>query len=196
MKLNEKIFSCRKRAGLSQEELAARIGVSRQAVSKWELGTAVPELDKLLTLAREFSVTTDWLLSNECEEDNANCSKKIENDIPKQNHTWVQDVPGVIGKLLRRYGWLFGIYLSVGGAGFTFLGAIARKMVSNMMSMVPGGMFTTGDWEGAITGSYGMESFMHNNPVYLMSSAIMWTGMVIMIIGVVLAIVLKRKSKY
>ena len=47
MKLNEKIYYYRKRAKLSQEELAAQVGVSRQAVSKWELGDATPELDKL-----------------------------------------------------------------------------------------------------------------------------------------------------
>ncbi|MDE6841813.1 MAG: helix-turn-helix domain-containing protein, partial [Oscillospiraceae bacterium] len=63
MKLNEKILYYRKAAKLSQEELAARVGVSRQAVSKWELGDATPEVDKLLALARAFGVTTDELLS-------------------------------------------------------------------------------------------------------------------------------------
>jgi len=62
MKLNEKIFYYRKAAKLSQEGLAARVGVSRQAVSKWELGEATPEVDKLLALARAFGVTTDKLL--------------------------------------------------------------------------------------------------------------------------------------
>ena len=42
MKLNEKIYACRRRAGLSQEALAERIGVSRQAISKWETGDASP----------------------------------------------------------------------------------------------------------------------------------------------------------
>lgn len=63
MKLNEKIYYYRKRAKLSQEELAAQVGVSRQAVSKWELGDATPELDKLAALAKAFRVTTDELLS-------------------------------------------------------------------------------------------------------------------------------------
>ena len=40
MKLNEKIYACRKKAGLSQEALAERIGVSRQAISKWETGVS------------------------------------------------------------------------------------------------------------------------------------------------------------
>lgn len=65
MKLNEKIYYYRKRTKLSQEELAARVGVSRQAVSKWELGTATPELDKLAALAKTFGVTADELLSQE-----------------------------------------------------------------------------------------------------------------------------------
>ena len=59
MKLNEKILYYRKAAKLSQEELAVQIGVSRQAVSKWELDAAMPEIDKLLALARIFGVTTD-----------------------------------------------------------------------------------------------------------------------------------------
>ncbi|MBQ3127375.1 MAG: helix-turn-helix transcriptional regulator, partial [Clostridia bacterium] len=50
MKLNEKITLCRRRAGLSQESLAELVGVSRQAVSKWECGDAVPEPAKILLL--------------------------------------------------------------------------------------------------------------------------------------------------
>ena len=65
MTLHEKILYYRKQARLSQEELAARVGVSRQAVSKWELGDATPEVDKLVALARVFGVTTDELLSPE-----------------------------------------------------------------------------------------------------------------------------------
>lgn len=64
MKLPEKILYCRKRAGLSQEELAGRLGVSRQAVSKWETGEAQPELSKLAPLAAELGVSVDWLLSD------------------------------------------------------------------------------------------------------------------------------------
>ena len=65
MKLQEKILYCRKKAGLSQESLAERMGVSRQAVSKWETGEALPETGKLALLAKTFGVTTDWLLSEE-----------------------------------------------------------------------------------------------------------------------------------
>lgn len=65
MKLNEKINYYRRRAKLSQEELAARVGVSRQAVSKWELGDATPEVGKLLALVRAFGVTVDELLQED-----------------------------------------------------------------------------------------------------------------------------------
>ncbi len=64
MNLHEKVLACRKKAGLSQEELAEKIGVSRQAVSKWETGEALPELNKIIALADVFAVTTDWLLKD------------------------------------------------------------------------------------------------------------------------------------
>lgn len=51
MKLQEKIYYCRKKAGLSQEALAEKLGVSRQAISKWETGDAEPEISKLSLLA-------------------------------------------------------------------------------------------------------------------------------------------------
>ena len=126
MKLNEKLFRCRKRCGLSQEELAERLGVSRQAVSKWELGTALSELDKLKLLAKEFGVSADWLLDDTQDELQ---ETKQGTQPPAEKHSWVEDVPGVLGRLLRRYGWLFGVYLAVGGAGILGLGALAGYRV-------------------------------------------------------------------
>ena len=62
MTLGEKITDLRKKRGLSQEELAITLGVSRQAVSKWETMEAKPDTDKIVALAEFFEVTTDWLL--------------------------------------------------------------------------------------------------------------------------------------
>lgn len=59
--LSEKIYELRRKGGLSQEALAEKIGVSRQAVSKWETGAATPELDKLRALCACFCVTLDEL---------------------------------------------------------------------------------------------------------------------------------------
>ena len=58
----ERIQNLRKRQGLSQEELAERIGVSRQAVSKWESGQSMPDVEKIILLSNCFETTTDYLL--------------------------------------------------------------------------------------------------------------------------------------
>ena len=60
--LGEKLQALRRSRGMSQEQLAEQAGVSRQAVSKWELGESVPELDKVVLLSEAFGVTTDYLL--------------------------------------------------------------------------------------------------------------------------------------
>ena len=60
--LSEKIYALRRKNGLSQEQLAEKIGVSRQAISKWEGGLSTPELDKLKALSECFQVTIDELL--------------------------------------------------------------------------------------------------------------------------------------
>lgn len=65
MKLCEKLYELRRAAGLSQEQLAERLGVSRQAVSKWESSAAQPELSKLVELSRLYGVSVDELLSLE-----------------------------------------------------------------------------------------------------------------------------------
>lgn len=71
MILADKIIYIRKKAGLSQEELAEKMGVSRQAVSKWESAQSVPDIGKILQLSRIFDVSTDYLLKDEIEEENS-----------------------------------------------------------------------------------------------------------------------------
>ncbi len=68
MILADKIISLRKKSGWSQEELAEQLGVSRQSVSKWESGTSIPDLDKILKLSHIFGVSTDYLLKDELED--------------------------------------------------------------------------------------------------------------------------------
>jgi len=68
MILADKIMELRKKAGWSQEELAAQLGVSRQSVSKWEGAQSMPDMEKIVQLSRLFDVTTDYLLKDEIEE--------------------------------------------------------------------------------------------------------------------------------
>ena len=70
MKLSDKIVRLRKSNGMSQEELADKLGVSRQAISRWEMGTAMPDATNILQLSRLFQVTTDYLLNDEYQSDN------------------------------------------------------------------------------------------------------------------------------
>ncbi len=64
-KLCENITNLRKKAGYSQEQLADLLGVSRQAVSKWGLGDAQPDVDKLVRISELFNISTDELLYGE-----------------------------------------------------------------------------------------------------------------------------------
>lgn len=63
----DKLIGLRKKNGWSQEELAEKLGVSRQTVSKWESAQSTPDLDRVLKLARLFDVSTDYLLRDEME---------------------------------------------------------------------------------------------------------------------------------
>ena len=67
MILADKIIALRKKAGWSQEELAEKLGVTRQSVSKWEGAQSIPDMEKILTLSRIFGVSTDTLLKDELE---------------------------------------------------------------------------------------------------------------------------------
>lgn len=71
--LSEKIYTLRRKRGLSQEQLAEIIGVSRQAISKWEGGLSVPESEKLIAISEYFNVTLDYLLKED-----ADCIQKTE----------------------------------------------------------------------------------------------------------------------
>lgn len=142
MKLSEKILYCRRKAMLSQEALAERIGVSRQAISKWETGEATPEVTKLLQLAQTFSVTTDWLLSDDdpVPETSPEPLPETAPDAapPTPTHTWIDDVPGMIGTLLRKYGWLFGVRLAVAGALMLAFGLFANLLSSSFFGGMTG----------------------------------------------------------
>lgn len=208
MKLNEKIFYCRKRAGLSQEALADRMGVSRQAVSKWETGEAEPELAKLRILADTFGVSADWLLcedgpegqtagaaqSGSCQ---ANAAQPDASAESAAGRSWVDAMPGAIGRLIRRYGWLFGVYLAVGGALFTGIGALARGISRSMVSGF-GNALSSFDMIGEDY-FYGFDntvsSIAANNPVSIMGTFIMVFGLIMLVAGVVLAFALKRRAQ-
>ena len=100
MAISDRILELRKIKGISQEELAENIGVSRQAVSKWESEQSVPDLEKVISLSNYFNVTTDYLL------------KGIESNnhtIRKNNNIYIFNVVAttltILGLILSTFIW-------------------------------------------------------------------------------------------
>lgn len=69
MKLPDKIIKLRKANGWSQEDFAEKLNVSRQAISRWENGSALPDAQNVLQISKLFNVTTDYLLNDDYESD-------------------------------------------------------------------------------------------------------------------------------
>ena len=65
MEFHERLYEVRKRAGMTQSDLAEKLDVSRQAVSRWEMGTAKPEFENLIAISNIFGVSIDYLLKGE-----------------------------------------------------------------------------------------------------------------------------------
>ncbi|MBR6800511.1 MAG: helix-turn-helix transcriptional regulator [Eubacteriaceae bacterium] len=104
MKLSDKIIKLRKVNGLSQEELAEKLNVSRQAVSRWEVGSALPDALNILQLSKLFNVTADFLLNDEYESDDDIPVIKAEKKHSKQKmqKLWgvVTGLTGLLGNFI------------------------------------------------------------------------------------------------
>ena len=99
IQLGTKLADLRKKNGYSQEALAEKLGISRQAVSKWERGESTPDTDTLIELSRLYSVSLDELVGNEPRQE-----EKKENTEKKKIHVKAKAVPvypGLSSKLLK-----------------------------------------------------------------------------------------------
>jgi len=173
MKLNEKIIYARKKAGMSQIDLADAMEVSRQSVSKWETGESNPEISKLPTLAKILNVTTDWLLSEE-EVEEIKPNEKSDAAYPE----WVDRLPGFVSRMIRRYGWVYGVSVSIRGILMIALVLVYRYMLyrtnRHFYEMFP-------DQIDEVLG-----------PQRLISGIALAIGAIITIAGIVLTVLLKR----
>ena len=97
MKFNEKLIMLRKQHNLSQEQVAEKLGVARQTISKWELGETTPEMDKLIIMSELYNITLDELMKEENE-------GKVIND---PNNTNSQKLAGMTIKILKGIGIFF-----------------------------------------------------------------------------------------
>lgn len=90
MTFSDKLIALRKKAGWSQEELAERLNVSRQSVSKWESAQSMPDIDKILQLSSLFSVTTDCLLKD-TQDDTQPAAAETSSPLPRVTLTQAED---------------------------------------------------------------------------------------------------------
>ena len=82
MTLSDKIIKLRKAAGWSQEDLAEKLDISRQAISRWENGTALPDANNIRQLSKLFHVTADYLLNEDYTSDNdIPCLKEVNEEL-------------------------------------------------------------------------------------------------------------------
>ena len=99
MNIADRIQHLRKTKGISQEDLADKIGVSRQAVSKWESEQSIPDMDKIIILSDYFEVTTDYLLKGIENE------KQVNNPVNASIFTYVATAFNFIGLIMAAAIW-------------------------------------------------------------------------------------------
>ncbi len=128
------------------------------------------------------------------------------------NTNWFEAIPGIIGKLIRRYGWLCGVYTALAGLGFVVIGALARIFTRSIFSSDlfgknfgfdvfgnPGFNFST-EWVdeagNVISSPFEAQasSFATNNPVAIMGTVIMVIGVLVILAGVIFAVYMKKRS--
>ncbi len=97
--LSEKLYKLRKNSGLSQERLAEQLNVSRQAISKWESGTATPESEKLITISNYFGVSVDYLLKDN-EEDQSKVIDNIIEERPRMIAGIIICISGIVSMVI------------------------------------------------------------------------------------------------
>lgn len=130
MTLGEKLQRLRRQGGLSQEQLAEQLSVSRQAVSKWELDETMPDTENVVQLSRLFGVSCDYLLLDEVDERGAPIPIPAPGETRLSQRGWVHNAFALslavcaVGLLLELWGWfnrqnagplIIGLIVQVGG---------------------------------------------------------------------------------
>lgn len=170
MTIGDRIAKYRRNQGLSQEELAEKLGISRQSVSKWERNESLPEADKIPLLAQVFSITTDELLTGG--EPQAQQAPP-----PPPPPSRRQGAGAWVCWLFRRWGWVGGLILAGYGAAMMGIGFIGRAAFRSMLP--PMEIFTDGVTFG--------------QPAFLITNLAIGIGGAVVLGGLVAALVLWRK---
>ena len=106
MNFNEKLIELRKKEGLSQEELGYKLNVTRQTVSKWELGQTTPEMEKLSEISKIFNISVDELISNTAQNDASDNVNNVVKNVAEEPSTGIKNLKNnklvliIVGALL------------------------------------------------------------------------------------------------
>ncbi len=138
MTLGQRIARYRKALGLSQEELADRVGVSRQAVSKWELDETQPDADNIVRLAQALGASTDELLLGAQPP-----QPEPQPAAPAAEQSW----PRALGGFVKKHGYKAGYLLIAYGAGLLLTAVVMFAVIHSFFSAADG-MLSPGWGEG------------------------------------------------
>ena len=110
----DKLIRLRKKSGWSQEELAEQMGVSRQSISKWEGAQSIPDLEKIIKLAKLFSVSTDYLLLDELGDEQTEAPALPGEERPALRRVSMEEANAFLEIKAKTAGWIaFGVFLCI-----------------------------------------------------------------------------------
>ena len=131
MNISDRIQSLRKARGITQEQLADAVGVSRQAVSKWEAEQSVPDLERIVAMAEYFDVTTDYLLRPQPE----NSETKTEKP-PREQRDWVERFLAFAKRKWYLLGWLLIVWGVLDLVQLVLFYLAYRGMISGLTGLI------------------------------------------------------------
>ena len=157
MKFNEKLIELRKKQGLSQEELGYKLNVTRQTVSKWELGQTTPEMDKLVEMSKIFNISVDELINESEVTTNVNPiieDQPIGNGNPKNNKMFIIIVIALIAVLA-----VIGIRIFASFSALNWFNKVSDEITGNPNGLIGDLFDTVKDTQGGIIENINVTSF-------------------------------------
>ena len=115
MEFNNRLYELRKQKGLSQEELAGRLNVSRQTISKWEVGESAPDMDNLVSISELFGVSLDELVLDKTSEKEQHSVQVVRSELYSdiKEHVLTDDNKKKAKKGLKIAGIALGVFLLI-----------------------------------------------------------------------------------
>ena len=113
MEFHNKLYNLRKQKGLSQEELANRLNVSRQTVSKWEVGDSTPDMEKLIAISEMFGISLDELVMDKVPDQMGETLSKSETVSQLKENVFTDGKKKMLKKGVKIAAIMFGVILLI-----------------------------------------------------------------------------------